>query len=137
MARTEDRLSSLTVSVFDLFKIGIGPSSSHTMGPMTAAQRFVRELRDRDALSKVARVSVTLYGSLALTGKGHATDTAVMLGLAGWLPAQVDPDAAAKTIEEVRQSGALLLDRTHRIEFRLSATSTGSTSRACRFIPMR
>ena len=91
-----------TVSVFDLFKIGIGPSSSHTMGPMTAAHRFVRELEAGGRLAAVARVSVDLYGSLALTGKGHATDTAVILGLAGLLPAEVDPDAAAKLIEHVK-----------------------------------
>ena len=68
------------VSVFELFKIGIGPSSSHTMGPMTAASRFIREVAERGQLAKVARVSVDLYGSLALTGKGHATDTAVLYG---------------------------------------------------------
>lgn len=111
-------MSAATVSVFDLFKIGIGPSSSHTMGPMTASYRFARELQDRGLIGTVARISVTLYGSLALTGKGHATDTAVTLGLAGWLPAQVDPDAAAKLIEDVRQNGTLLLAGTHRIEFR-------------------
>jgi L-serine dehydratase len=111
-------LSAMTVSVFDLFKIGIGPSSSHTMGPMTAAERFVRELQARGDIARVTRVSVSLYGSLALTGKGHATDTAVTLGLTGWLPAQVDPDAGAKVIEEVKGSGALMLGGEHRIEFR-------------------
>jgi L-serine dehydratase len=108
----------MTVSVFDLFKIGIGPSSSHTMGPMTAAQRFVRELKARGDLARVAKVTVSLFGSLALTGKGHATDTAVTLGLAGWLPAQVDPDAAAKMIEDVKRSGELRLAGEQRIEFR-------------------
>ncbi len=107
------------VSVFELFKIGIGPSSSHTMGPMTAASRFIREVEERGQLAKVARVSVDLYGSLALTGKGHATDTAVTLGLAGWLPAQTDPDAAAKLIEEVRQHGKLSLAGSQSIEFRI------------------
>ena len=107
------------VSVFELFKIGIGPSSSHTMGPMTAASRFIREVEERGQLGKVARVSVDLYGSLALTGKGHATDTAVTLGLAGWLPAQTDPDAAAKLIQEVRQHGKLSLAGAQSIEFRI------------------
>jgi L-serine dehydratase len=110
----------LNVSVFDLFKIGIGPSSSHTMGPMTAAHRFIREVQERNQLAQVARATVDLYGSLALTGKGHATDTAVTLGLAGWLPAQVDPDAAARLIEEVRQHGTLALGGgSPRIDFRI------------------
>ena len=107
------------VSVFDLFKIGIGPSSSHTMGPMTASCRFIREVEERGQLAKVARVTVDLYGSLALTGKGHATDTAVTLGLAGWLPAQVDPDAAAKLIEEVRANGKLALAGSQSVDFRI------------------
>jgi L-serine dehydratase len=106
-----------TVSVFDLFKIGIGPSSSHTMGPMTAAQRFARELEAAGRLTSVARVNVSLYGSLALTGKGHATDTAVVLGLSGLLPAEVDPDAAARLIEQVRANRTLLLGGAHRIAF--------------------
>ncbi len=109
----------MNVSVFDLFKIGIGPSSSHTMGPMTAAYRFIREVEERGQLAQVVRVTVDLYGSLALTGKGHATDTAVTLGLAGWLPAQVDPDAAAKLIDEVRQHGKLTLAGSRPIEFRI------------------
>jgi L-serine dehydratase len=111
-------LSAATVSVFDLFKIGIGPSSSHTMGPMTAACRFARELQSKGLLERVARVNVNLYGSLALTGKGHATDTAVMLGLAGWLPVDVDPDVAAKQIEDVRQHHTLPLNSERRVDFR-------------------
>jgi L-serine dehydratase len=89
------------------------------MGPMTAACRFIREVAERGLLDKVARATVDLYGSLALTGKGHATDTAVTLGLAGWLPAQVDPDAAAKLIEEVRQQGKLALAGSQSIGFRI------------------
>ena len=109
----------MNVSVFDLFKIGIGPSSSHTMGPMTSACRFIGEVQERGQLAQVARVAVDLYGSLALTGKGHATDTAVTLGLAGWMPAQVDPDAAAKLIDEVRQQGKLTLARSQPIDFKI------------------
>lgn len=109
----------MNVSVFDLFKIGIGPSSSHTMGPMTAANRFIREMQERGQLAQAARVAVELYGSLALTGKGHGTDTAVTLGLAGWLPAEVDPDVAAKLIEDVRQHGTLALGGSHRVDFRI------------------
>jgi L-serine dehydratase len=112
-------LSAASISVFDMFKIGIGPSSSHTMGPMTAACRFAKSLETQGLLARVAQVSVDLYGSLALTGKGHATDTAVTTGLAGWLPAQVDPDAAAKLIEEVRQQGRLKLAGSHDIDFRI------------------
>ena len=109
----------MNVSVFDLFKIGIGPSSSHTMGPMTASCRFIREVQERGQLAKAARATVDLYGSLALTGKGHATDTAVTLGLAGWLPAQVDPDVAAKLIAEVRANGKLALAGSQSIDFRI------------------
>jgi len=112
-------LSAATVSVFDMFKIGIGPSSSHTMGPMTAAYRFARALEEQGLLAQVAQVTVSLFGSLALTGKGHATDTAVTAGLAGWLPAQVDPDAMAKLIDDVRQQGVLMLAGRQRIEFRI------------------
>ncbi len=84
------------LSVFDLFKIGIGPSSSHTMGPMTAAERFLAEIAGDDwprpAGSEVDRLSVSLHGSLAFTGIGHGTDRAVILGLAGFNPLTVDPD---------------------------------------------
>ena len=73
----------MPLSVFDLFKIGIGPSSSHTVGPMLAAFRFVERLAAARILDQVGRVCVDLYGSLALTGRGHATDKAVLLGLAG------------------------------------------------------
>ena len=75
----------MNVSVFDLFKLGVGPSSSHTMGPMSAAGRFVTLLGP--ALPMTSRVEVRLYASLALTGGGHATDTAVLLGLSGFEPA--------------------------------------------------
>jgi L-serine dehydratase len=82
----------MAVSAFDLFKLGVGPSSSHTMGPMTAAARFVRALTSEGVIGRVDRVTVKLYASLALTGRGHATDRAVMLGLMGYEPASFDPD---------------------------------------------
>ncbi|TJX46772.1 MAG: L-serine ammonia-lyase, partial [Mesorhizobium sp.] len=86
------------LSVFDLFKIGIGPSSSHTMGPMTAARRFLDEVAGDDwprpAGTKVARIGASLHGSLAYTGVGHGSDRAVILGLAGETPQTVDPDQA-------------------------------------------
>ena len=81
----------MTTSLFDLYKIGIGPSSSHTMGPMRAAHRFVSELRDNGLLKITERVRADLYGSLALTGKGHGTDRAVLLGLSGEEASSIDP----------------------------------------------
>lgn len=86
------------ISLFDLFKVGIGPSSSHTVGPMRAAQRFMVSLPDPGL---VARIKVTLYGSLAWTAQGHATDKAVILGLCGELPQTVDPDAADELVSRV------------------------------------
>ena len=81
----------MKTSIFDLFKIGIGPSSSHTMGPMRAALRFVSDLADSGKLTSVWRVATELYGSLALTGIGHGTDRAVLLGLSGEKPEEVEP----------------------------------------------
>ena len=82
----------MAISVFDLFKIGIGPSSSHTVGPMRAAFAFLQHLGPM--LAEVARLTATAYGSLAWTGKGHATDKALILGLAGFRPDDIDPDLA-------------------------------------------
>ena len=82
----------MTLSVFDLFKIGIGPSSSHTVGPMWASLRFVQRLQNSGVLGRVERLQVDLYGSLALTGRGHGTDRAVLLGLSGERPDTVDPE---------------------------------------------
>jgi L-serine dehydratase len=104
-------------SVFDLFKIGVGPSSSHTMGPMTAACRFVEALAERGALDRAERVSVDLYGSLALTGKGHATDRAILLGLSGERPDAVDPDAADGIVASIRQTARLRLGGRRDIAF--------------------
>jgi L-serine dehydratase len=99
------------LSIFDVFKIGIGPSSSHTMGPMTAAVRFLSLLQhwvsQRRQTSPPRSVRVTLYGSLAFTGKGHATDRAVSIGLLGYLPADLDPDEAERSLIELRE-GRLL-----------------------------
>ncbi|HEX4738520.1 MAG TPA: L-serine ammonia-lyase [Allosphingosinicella sp.] len=104
-------------SVFDLFKIGVGPSSSHTMGPMTAACRFVETLSERGVLERTARIQVDLYGSLALTGKGHATDRAILLGLSGERPDRIDPDEAEKTVTAIRETGRLRLGGRHEIAF--------------------
>ncbi len=105
----------MNVSVFDLFKLGIGPSSSHTMGPMTAAHRFLGWLGDR--AQRVERVETTLYASLALTGRGHATDRAVLLGLAGFEPRSLDPDAAEQALADIRSRGRLKLGGGREIAF--------------------
>ncbi len=107
----------VSLSVFDLFTIGIGPSSSHTVGPMRAAGRFLEELRRRRLLTSVARVETALFGSLALTGRGHGTDRAVLLGLLGEEPETVDPAAAGTVLEEVRRTGVLPLGRGPAIGF--------------------
>jgi len=99
----------LPLSVFDLFTIGIGPSSSHTVGPMRAANRFLEDLRSRALLPAVARIEIALYGSLALTGKGHGTDRAVLLGLLGEEPETVDPAAGEALLARVREHGRLPL----------------------------
>ncbi len=94
------------LSVFDLFKIGVGPSSSHTMGPMSAANLFLDTLRERGA-KDVRRLRCTLHGSLAFTGKGHGTDRAVILGLTGCTPDTIDPDMMAEIEAEVRKDKAI------------------------------
>src|ERR1700689_5241002 len=99
----------MNTSLFELFKIGIGPSSSHTVGPMRAALRFVRELEASGSLEKIDRVTVDLYGSLALTGLGHGTDRAVLLGLMGEAPDTVDPASVEDKIAEVRGTWRLKL----------------------------
>lgn len=99
----------MAISIFDLFTIGIGPSSSHSIGPMRAAGRFVTRLRESHAVLKCARIEVRLYGSLALTGRGHGTDKAVLLGLIGETPEHVDPDRAGELVEAIRASKSLHL----------------------------
>ena len=107
----------MAVSVFELFSIGIGPSSSHTVGPMRAAARFARHLADDGLLPEVARVRVELYGSLGATGAGHGTPGAVMLGLEGCAPETVDPRLARARVEEIRGGRKLLLAGTHTVDF--------------------
>ena len=107
----------MVASTFDLFKIGVGPSSSHTMGPMSAAADFAGALADAGVLARTSRIDVALYGSLALTGKGHATDRAVLLGLTGERPATLCPDHADTIVEAIRTAGRLSLGGSHRIAF--------------------
>jgi L-serine dehydratase len=99
----------MSLSVFDLFKVGIGPSSSHTVGPMRAAKAFVDGLRDQGALSRTASVRAELFGSLGATGHGHGSVRAVVLGLAGHAPDTVDPVAAQPLVDDVAATGKLEL----------------------------
>jgi L-serine dehydratase len=101
----------MAISVFDLFTIGIGPSSSHSIGPMRAARRLVDRLRGDGLLDACAEVEVRLYGSLALTGKGHGTDRAVMLGLEGATPEGIDPDEIERRVAAIRANRRLTLDQ--------------------------
>ncbi|MGF6841481.1 L-serine dehydratase [Paraburkholderia youngii] len=107
----------MAVSVFDLFKIGIGPSSSHTVGPMRAAQMFVHALEDSGALAQVARVRAELYGSLGATGKGHGTDKGVILGLLGEAPDTIDADTIGHKLSAVAETSKLSLSGTHSVPF--------------------
>ncbi|MCE3284889.1 MAG: L-serine dehydratase 1, partial [Steroidobacteraceae bacterium] len=97
----------MNLSVLDIFKIGVGPSSSHTMGPMNAACAFVRDLEAKGLLERTDKVVAQLYGSLALTGRGHCTDRAVLLGLEGNEPATIDPAAMEPALERIRDTGRL------------------------------
>src|SRR5690606_9348202 len=99
----------MTLSVFDIFKIGIGPSSSHTVGPMRAARNFARNLQARGLLDRVAGLQIALYGSLAETGRGHGTDTGIMLGLMGQSPDTVVSGDIPRLISEVQSSRSLSL----------------------------
>ncbi len=99
----------MTLSVFDIFKIGIGPSSSHTMGPMRAAREFAVGLKNNGLLSQTQQLAVRLYGSLALTGLGHGTDRAILLGLEGAEPETVDPDSFEPTVKRIRSTGRINL----------------------------
>ncbi len=108
----------MAVSTFDLFKVGIGPSSSHTVGPMRAAARFVaHHLVDAGLIAKTVRVRAEVFGSLALTGRGHGTDKALMLGLEGHEPNVIDPDTIPAILERIRADKALMLGGTHRVDF--------------------
>ena len=100
----------MAISVFDLFKIGIGPSSSHTVGPMRAAALFVQSLREQKLLELVSRIEVRLYGSLSATGVGHSSDRAVIMGLMGEWPESIEPSCIGPRIEQLLSARTLLLD---------------------------
>ena len=99
----------LKTSIFEIFKVGIGPSSSHTMGPMRAAENFTTILESKGVLGSVQRVQTELYGSLALTGHGHGTDRAILLGLSGEVPDEVDPETIEPRLATIRSSKTLHL----------------------------
>jgi L-serine dehydratase len=104
-------------SIFEIFKVGIGPSSSHTVGPMRAAADFVGSLASKDLLLRTHRVRVDLYGSLALTGRGHGTDGAILLGLCGELPDRIDPETMESRLRDIRTVRGLALRGVFTIPF--------------------
>lgn len=110
-------MSNEQISVFDIFKIGIGPSSSHTLGPWRAAQQFTNSLASKGVLADVEQVKILLYGSLAKTGKGHGTDVAILLGLAGGDPVTFDVNAIDSTVAEIKETQLLKLAGKNDINF--------------------
>lgn len=107
----------MAISTFDIFKIGIGPSSSHTVGPMRAAAAFVDKLEQQGIVEKVSRLRVELFGSLAATGRGHGTDKAILLGLEGELPDLIDPNVIPQRLESIRKAAQLRLMQRYPIPF--------------------
>lgn len=107
----------MAVSVFDLFKVGIGPSSSHTVGPMRAAYLFCQQLSHRDIMNNTACIKTELFGSLGHTGKGHGTDKAIILGLSGYQPDKIEPDLIDGILENVETNKSLRLTKKHSIQF--------------------
>src|SRR5476651_1255059 len=105
------------ISVFDMFKIGIGPSSSHTLGPWRAAQQFVQLLQDQQSLELVEGIRVLLYGSLAKTGRGHGTDIAILLGLSGDDPVTFDVNQIDPKISQIKNDHKLILGADQEIPF--------------------
>ncbi len=110
-------MSHEAISVFDMFKIGIGPSSSHTLGPWRAAQRFTKMLEEKDILNDVISLEVLLYGSLAKTGRGHGTDVAIQLGLCGHDPVTFDVEHIDAAIADIAAMKKLVLHGRHEIDF--------------------
>ena len=107
----------MAISLFELFKVGIGPSSSHTVGPMEAARRFAGALVAEGVMESACRVRVSLYGSLGATGKGHGTGPAVVVGLEGERPDRIDPDEMPARLEHIRDTGTLFVAGHHALRF--------------------
>ena len=106
-----------SISIFDMLKIGVGPSSSHTLGPWRAAERWIRELKSQNNFDKVDKIKVDLYGSLSLTGKGHATDLAILLGLSGADPESIPVDDVASIIDDIKSKKQIFLNNEKHIDF--------------------
>ena len=123
----------MAISVFDLFKIGIGPSSSHTVGPMVAARMFVKGLQEKDIYDSVNRISICLYGSLGATGKGHGSDKAVLLGLLGETPDQVDVSKVDDLLAEIRSNKEICLEGNKVIAFDESTDLTLYRKKSLKF----
>jgi len=135
----------MNLSIFDIYKVGIGPSSSHTFGPMVAANMFIKYLEEKGLIDKVASVGIDLYGSLALTGKGHGTFLAIELGLEGWVPETVKPDDIDNEIQRIKKDKNLKLankviipyernknfsvHKTEELEYHSNGMSIGATDR--------
>lgn len=108
------------ISIFDMLKVGVGPSSSHTLGPWRAAQRWIAELKQKGTFENVESIHIDLYGSLSLTGKGHATDIATILGLCGHDPVTMDISIIDSEIEKIRESKKLQLNNEREIDFSIA-----------------
>ena len=125
----------MAISAFDLFKVGIGPSSSHTVGPMLAGYQFIESLKSEGLLSQVTRVKAEMYGSLGATGKGHGTPKAVLLGLEGELPDLVDVPTIAGRVAAIRDNGRLCLGVEHTINYNHDTDFTLHRRKALPFHP--
>jgi L-serine dehydratase len=111
----------MAISIFQLFSIGIGPSSSHTVGPMRAAHTFIQSLIDNHHIQQTNRLTIELFGSLAYTGKGHGTDNAVLMGLEGYSPESIDPNLIRPRAQEIAQTNKINLFKQHSIDFNVQA----------------
>lgn len=105
------------ISIFDMLKIGVGPSSSHTLGPWRAAERWIQDLKDKKRFDKVENITVDLYGSLSLTGKGHATDYAIMLGLSGADPERIPVEKIDGIVASIKNTNTLMFNNEHPLQF--------------------
>jgi len=125
------------ISVFDIFKIGVGPSSSHTLGPWRAAQRFLHSLEEKGSLKNITGMRILLYGSLAKTGRGHGTDIAVQLGLSGDDPVTFAVDQIHPKMEQILRNKKILLQGVHEIPFDPLVDIQFLYPKRCHSIPMR
>ena len=105
------------ISVFDMLKIGVGPSSSHTLGPWRAAERWIKELKTANKFDSVEKITVDLFGSLSLTGKGHATDYAIMLGLTGANPETIPTEYIAEIIDTIKNTNTIVFNNEKSLTF--------------------